>query len=104
MNLFWGVLSGAGTGVVAPVLGATVANRWFIERRGLVLGVFRAAAPAGQLVPVPALMWLVVVLGSREGTVLLAAVFFVVLIPVLFLMRDYPSRMDLQPYGAQRED
>jgi MFS family permease len=31
LNLFWGVLSGVGTGVVAPVLGATVANRWFVE-------------------------------------------------------------------------
>src|SRR5215203_4166007 len=38
LNLFWGVLSGVGTGIVAPVLGATVANRWFAERRGLVLG------------------------------------------------------------------
>src|SRR5918998_5879851 len=38
---FWGVLSGLGTGVVAPVLGATVANRWFVERRGLVLRIFR---------------------------------------------------------------
>ena len=32
-NLFWGILSGLGPGVVAPVLGATVANRWFVERR-----------------------------------------------------------------------
>ncbi len=68
LNLFWGVLSGIGTGVVAPVLGATVANRWFVERRGLVLGIFGAAASAGQLVSVPALMWLVVVFGWREGT------------------------------------
>jgi MFS family permease len=44
LNLFWGVLSGVGTGIVAPVLGATVANRWFVERRGLVLGIFGAAA------------------------------------------------------------
>src|SRR3712207_7268401 len=58
LNLFWGVLSGVGTGIVAPVLGATVANRWFVERRGLVLGIFGAAASAGQLVTVPALMWL----------------------------------------------
>ncbi len=104
LNLFWGVLSGVGTGVVAPVLGATVANRWFIERRGLVLGILGAAASAGQLVSVPALMWLVVVLGWREGTVLLAAAVLVVLIPVLFLMRDDPSRVGLQPYGAPEED
>ncbi len=101
LNLFWGVLSGVGTGVVAPVLGATVANRWFVERRGLVLGVFGAAASAGQLVSVPALMWLVVVAGWREGTVLLAAAVFLILVPVLLFMRDDPTRLGLRPYGAQ---
>ena len=100
LNLFWGVLSGAGTGIVAPVLGATVANRWFIERRGLVLGIFGAAASAGQLVSVPALMWLVVVVGWREGTVVLAAAVLVVLIPFLLLMRDDPARLGLSPYGT----
>jgi sugar phosphate permease len=101
LNLFWGVLSGVGTGVVAPVLGATVANRWFVERRGLVLGVFGAAASAGQLVSVPALMWLVIAAGWREGTVLLAAAVFLILVPVLLFMRDDPTRLGLRPYGAR---
>ena len=101
LNLVWGVLSGVGTGIVAPVLGATVANRWFVERRGLVLGVFGAAASAGQLVSVPALMWLVVVAGWREGTILLAAAVFLILIPVLLFMRDDPTRLGFRPYGAR---
>ena len=100
LNLFWGVLSGVGTGFVAPVLGASVANRWFAERRGLVLGVFGAAASAGQLVSVPALMWLVVAVGWREGTVLLAAAVFAILAPVLLFMRDDPSRLGLRSYGT----
>src|ERR687894_1649550 len=99
LNLFWGVLSGVGTGIVAPVLGATVANRWFVERRGLVLGIFGAAASAGQLVTVPALMWLVVEIGWRAGTVVLGAIVLLVLIPVLILMRDDPSSVGLRPYG-----
>ena len=99
LNLFWGILSGLGTGVVAPVLGATVANRWFVERRGLVLGIFGAAASAGQLVTVPALMWLVVEIGWRAGTVVLGAIVLLVLVPVLLLMRDDPSSVGLRPYG-----
>jgi sugar phosphate permease len=101
LNLFWGILSGVGTGIVAPVLGATVANRWFVECRGLVLGIFGAAASAGQLISVPALMWLVVAAGWREGTVYLAAAAFLILVPVLFLMRDDPGRLGLRPYGTQ---
>lgn len=107
LNLFWGVLSGLGTGIVAPVLGATVANRWFVERRGLVLGIFGAAASAGQLLAVPALMWLVVVSGWRTGTLYLAVATLLVIIPVLLLMRDDPARMGLRPYGQEegaRED
>ena len=103
LNLFWGVLSGVGTGIVAPVLGATVANRWFVERRGLVLGVFGAAASAGQLVAVPVLMWLVVVAGWREGTVYLGLAVLLILIPVLLFMRDDPARLGLKPYGAAEE-
>jgi sugar phosphate permease len=103
LNLFWGVLSGLGTGVVAPVLGATVANRWFVERRGLVLGIFGAAASAGQLVTVPALMWLVVEIGWRAGTVILAAIVLLVFVPVLLLMRDDPSSVGLRPYGEPDE-
>jgi len=38
--LLWGVVSGIGTGMVATVLGAAVANRWFVEKRGLVMGIF----------------------------------------------------------------
>jgi sugar phosphate permease len=99
LNLFWGVLSGIGTGIVAPVLGATVANRWFVERRGLVLGILGAAASAGQLVSVPTLMWLVVEVGWRTGTVILAVAALLVILPVLLFMRDDPARLGLRPYG-----
>src|SRR3954452_14092770 len=36
--LLWGLCVGAGTGVTSIVLATVVANRWFDERRGLVLG------------------------------------------------------------------
>ena len=49
LNLFWGVLSGFGTALAGSVIGATVANRWFVARRGLVTGLFGAAGSAGQL-------------------------------------------------------
>jgi MFS family permease len=104
LNLFWGLLSGIGTGFVAPVLGAAVATRWFSARRGLVLGVFGAAASAGQLVSVPAVMWLVLTLGWREATVALALSSLVVLGPVALLMRDDPAPLGLRRYGDDADD
>src|SRR5262249_3414986 len=40
--LTWGVLAGIGTGTMAMVLGVTVVNRWFAQRRGSVLGLLTA--------------------------------------------------------------
>lgn len=62
-NPFWGALSGIGTGVASAVLGATVANRWFFTRRGLITGIFGAATSAGQLAFVPLLVWLAETIG-----------------------------------------
>lgn len=100
LNLIWGVLSGIGTGVVGSVLGATVANRWFVVRRGLVVGIFGAATSAGQLVFVPFLSALAVNFGWREGSVVLGAITLVLIAPVLLLMRNDPNDIGLKPYGA----
>src|SRR5512139_3916257 len=40
--VLWGVLVGLGTGSTALVFGALVTTRWFVQRRGLVLGVLGA--------------------------------------------------------------
>lgn len=56
--LCWGLLVGLGTGSMALAFAATVTNRWFTERRGLVTGILTAASASGQLIflPVMALM------------------------------------------------
>src|SRR4030095_16685136 len=45
--LTWGVLIGLGTGSMALVFAATVANAWFVQRRGLVVGRLTARGAAG---------------------------------------------------------
>lgn len=100
LNVLWGVFSGIGTGMAAAVLGATVASRWFVARRGLVLGMFGAATSAGQLLFVPLLMWLVVAAGWRAGSVVLGVVALLTLIPILLLMRNEPGDLGLEPLGG----
>jgi MFS family permease len=39
----WGVCIGVGTGSMALVFAATIANRWFIARKGIVVGALTAA-------------------------------------------------------------
>jgi sugar phosphate permease len=100
LNLFWGAMSGVGTGVASAVLGATVANRWFVARRGLVTGVFGAATSAGQLIFVPLLVWMAQVIGWRTSILVLGGATLAVLLPIAILMRDDPSKIGLRPYGA----
>jgi MFS family permease len=51
--VLWGLVVGIGTGLTAIVLAATVATRWFTERRGLVVGLLSASSATGQLVFLP---------------------------------------------------
>ena len=96
----WGVLVGLGTGSMALVFGATVANRWFVRRRGLVLGILTAGSATGQLVFLPVLATLTDQHGWRSAswTVSLAALAVVPL--VLLLLRERPSDVGLLPYGG----
>ena len=96
----WGVLVGLGTGSMALVFGATVANRWFVRRRGLVLGILTAGSATGQLVFLPLLANLTDRHGWRSAswTVSLAALAVVPL--VLLLLRERPSDVGLLPYGG----
>ncbi len=98
--LLWGVVVGLAAGGVGSVLSATVANRWFVERRGLALGILNSASSTGQLIFIPLLMALIVFGGWRTGSWTLVCV-ALALLPVIFLfMRDDPSEMGLDPYGA----
>lgn len=103
LTLFWGILVGSGTGVTAMVLAAIVVNRWFDERRGLVLGLLSAANATGQLVFLPVLAKIVTAHGWRSVTYTVAAVAALVFLIVLVLLRDKPSDLGLLPYGAKEE-
>ncbi|GGF70359.1 MFS transporter [Azorhizobium oxalatiphilum] len=98
--LLWGVVVGFGTGLTAMVLGATVATRWFSQRRGLVMGLLTASTATGQLVFLPLLAELTERLGWRSALVLVLVMLLVAACVVLLLMRDRPSDIGLRPYGA----
>lgn len=104
LYLWWGLVVGIGTGALSIVMGATVANRWFVERRGLVTGILGAGNSAGQLIFVPAMMALTLTFGWRSAIALGVAITAVVLLPLaVSLMRDRPSEVGLDLYGADKQ-
>jgi sugar phosphate permease len=101
LMLLWGVVVGFGTGMTALVLGATVAARWFNQRRGLVVGILTASSATGQLVFLPLLASLTDRFGWRVAVGLMCAVLAVAASAVLLLMRDRPSDIGLRPFGDE---
>ena len=99
----WGVLSGLGSGCVAVVLGAAVVNRWFVARRGLMMGLLTASAATGTLIFMPILA----ALAQSDGwkpVVLTVAAACAALIPLaLWLLPERPSDVGLVPFGASEQ-
>ncbi|MDQ0794697.1 MFS transporter [Streptomyces sp. B1I3] len=100
LMLYWGLLVGLGTGSMAMAFSATVTNRWFVARRGLVTGILTAAGASGQLVFLPLCAWIVDAHGWRPASVTVALAALVVVPFVWLLMRDHPADVGLAPYGG----
>ncbi len=101
--ILWGVLVGLGSGAMAVVLGATVAARWFVQRRGLVTGLFAASTATGRLVFLPLQASIIELAGWRTAVLLVAGVAIVVVVLVAIFMRDDPAQIGAQAYGAGTE-
>jgi predicted MFS family arabinose efflux permease len=98
--LLWGVVNGTATGAVSVPLAAIIANRWFVERRGLVTGVLTASNASGQLVFLPLLAW-VAGFDWRYAAFLVAVAALGLVLPlVVALMRDSPAEVGERPHGA----
>jgi sugar phosphate permease len=99
--LLWGVGVGIGTGMTALVLGATVATRWFVARRGLVVGILTASVATGQLIFLPLLTSLAVAYGWRVALIAVCVAVIGAALVMLIVMRDRPSDVGLLPYGHE---
>ena len=89
--LLWGVVVGIGTGSMALVFAATVASRWFMQRRGLVVGALTAAAATGQLVFLPLLSKLAMDHGWKSVSITIAASAAVVIPLIWWGLNEQPQ-------------
>ncbi|MEZ2390845.1 MFS transporter [bacterium RCC_150] len=99
--LTWGVLIGLGTGSMALVFAATIANTWFSKSRGLVIGILTAGSAAGQLVFLPFIAVLAQNPGWRGASLLIAAGALAVVPLVLRWLKNSPADVGVRPYGEE---
>jgi len=98
--VFWGVLSGLGTGCVASVLGATIVNRWFVTHRGLVMGLMTASAATGTLIFLPGLAAIAQDFGWRAVVFTVAACAAALIPLVWWWLPERPADVGLTRFGA----
>ncbi|MFF9109491.1 MFS transporter [Streptomyces sp. NPDC014776] len=99
--LCWGLLVGLGSGSMALAFAATVTNRWFTERRGLVSGILTAGSASGQLIFLPLLSWMLERNGDWRPSAVTVSLAALAVVPfVWLLLRDHPADVGLKPYGA----
>ncbi len=94
-----GMILGIAPGMTALVLAATIATRWFTQRRGLVLGILSAGNATGQLIFLPPAAWLAEHYGWRAA--LIPPIAMIALLGLMFAIfaRDRPADLGLAPYG-----
>jgi MFS family permease len=96
----WGVVVGIGTGSMALVFAATIANRWFVTNRGLVIGILTAASATGQLIFLPGLSALAADHGWRAISITVALGAFVMVPVIALFLKERPTDIGMKPYGA----
>jgi predicted MFS family arabinose efflux permease len=96
-----GIMLGIAPGITAMQLPAVVSARWFVAHRGLVVGVLGAAVATGTLIFMPLAAWISASWGWRAALMIPTVGAFVSWLLFLWLARDRPQEIGLQPVGAK---
>ena len=96
----WGVGVGIGAGSMALVFAATIANRWFIARKGIVVGALTAATASGQLIFLPMLSHFAVTYGWKSVSLTVGGAAALIIPFIFFFLKEKPELIGVTPYGA----
>ena len=103
MVLSWGLLVGAGSGVAATTLAATIVGRWFETRRGLAMGLLTASSATGQMVFLPLMASMVGHYGWRSVAFLVATVAALAIPLIAIFLPERPRDIGQKMYGQVEE-
>jgi MFS family permease len=97
--IIWGVMIGLGSSLFLTVLSTTIANRWFVKRRGLALGILTAATATGQLILLPVLAKILEQSSWKSAITVIVILSIVMLVLIVVFMKESPDRLQLAAYG-----
>jgi MFS family permease len=95
------VLMGAALASAGLVICVTTVSRWFVQRRALAIGLVLAGTSLGNALFPQLNEWLIATRGWRETFVIIAFIPLALLPLVFYVIREWPSNLGVQPYGAE---
>ena len=102
LALIYGVGASLGLAATGHVVAAAVIARWFTRRRGTALSILGGASMAGLSLMVPVAMWCVLTIGWRWTYAAFGVAVVALVLPLaLWIVRESPEAMGLEPDGAR---
>lgn len=96
--LGFSVLAGLGFAFMFVPLQTTI-TRWFVEKRGLALGIMFAGGGFGGLIMSFVVQYCIDLYGWRVAFVVLSILVMLITIPAAAFLRKNPEEMGLMPFG-----
>ena len=98
--VLFGVIVGFGVGLAGQVSHAALLSRWFVQRRGTIIGFAFAGMGLGVKVMGPLSQALMSRLGWRQAFLALGVITALYALTVLLTLRNQPADVGQKPYGA----
>jgi len=97
--LCFGVIGAAGTaGILIPA--TTIVTRWFVQARGIAMGILSTGGPGSAVAFYPLNGWLIATLGWRRALVVFGCLVAAATVSLALLYRDPPAHGERSPSDA----
>lgn len=97
----YGVGISLGIAGCSNVITTAIVTQWFASRRGFALGLAVSGMAVGQLIVVPATLFLIHQYNWRTAMLVVGLIILVVFVPLMLIfVRSKPADVGLRPYGA----
>lgn len=100
LYLLFGLMGGLGAASFYVPLASTL-SKWFIKKRGLVLGILTAGMGLGTVIFSPLIEFLISTYNWRSSYIILGVITLVTILTSALLLRESPEEMGLQPDGRK---
>jgi len=102
LYIFFGLMAAIGHGAIYVVPTSTL-NKWFLQRRGLAVGIALCGLGFGLLAVPPVAALMISKYGWRVSFIILGVTFFALNLIVGIFLKGEPAEMGLKPLGETEE-